>query len=528
MQSSSRWSASPGHSGARLFFVFVVVVACLTGLSLVRARHENVPPGGHAVMATAATAMPEAADVVPSDPAADILPVPVVAARLNLTDQDGKPFALSTLPPGVTAVFFGYTHCTDICPDTVGRLELAMADYGPGVNAVFVTVDPERDDVAALRDYTRYLAKGFSALTGTADQIRTAATDWGVQYAKQETDADGNYEMSHTTDVYIVDATGVMRARIPYGTAPATIADVMRLVSAAGAATRTAGPTSAQESTRAASALELDTDVVSTSLWAGRDIPVILSIRGPAGQLDDQAATVSVQLATADGEAVGAPVRATPIEPPGITDISWLAGMDIPVAGAYRFDVTAQSGAQPLRGSTALLTALDGGSTPRLGAAVPTIATATLVDTDGDLLSLSTDPTADRRLYQTSTASALASHQPFVLVLDSTRFRTTSACGKALVMIKYLLDRWPDVTFIHHEPFRYDVELDTPVLQGDLSDPVLTNVATAWGLGSGPWDSTSMPWIFVVDGNGMLRAKYQGVVGSEDVDVMLTLLEAGG
>ena len=93
-------------------------------------------------------------------------------------------------------------------------------------------------------------------------------------------------------------------------------------------------------------------------------------------------------------------------------------------------------------------------------------------------------------------------------------------------MARYLEDRWPALPFIHVEPFRYDVVTDTPVLEGSLTDPTLTDVATAWGIGGPPWGSTSMPWVFVVDQQGIVRAKYQGVMGSADIDVLLTLLDS--
>ena len=95
-------------------------------------------------------------------------------------------------------------------------------------------------------------------------------------------------------------------------------------------------------------------------------------------------------------------------------------------------------------------------------------------------------------------------------------------------MAKQLVYRWPDVPFIHHEPYRYTVISSSPQLEGSLQDPVLTEPAVVWGVGSEPWGVGSMPWLFVVDGDGVVRAKYQGVMGSADVDVMLTLLAAGG
>ena len=61
-----------------------------------------------------------------------------------------------------------------------------------------------------------------------------------------------------------------------------------------------------------------------------------------------------------------------------------------------------------------------------------------------------------------------------------------------------------------------------------MADPSLTEPADAWGIGGQPWGARSMPWIFVVDGSGLVRAKYQGVVGSDDVDVIVALIAAGG
>jgi peroxiredoxin len=67
-----------------------------------------------------------------------------------------------------------------------------------------------------------------------------------------------------------------------------------------------------------------------------------------------------------------------------------------------------------------------------------------------------------------------------------------------------------------------------PVLEGTLQDPRLTDVAEAWGVGSAPWGVASMPWIFVIDRDGLVRAKYQGVMGTADVDVLLSLLAQEG
>ncbi|HYL39697.1 MAG TPA: hypothetical protein VET90_00150, partial [Candidatus Binatus sp.] len=205
---------------------------------------------------------------------------------------------------------------------------------------------------------------------------------------------------------------------------------------------------------------------------------------------------------------------------------SFVATIDIPNPGWWRLAVSATVAGETRAGS-ADVAVLDPGTSAPLGVLAPTAHTPTLDDVGQQALAISTAPAPDLRLYRTSTTDALAAHQPFVLVIDSTRFRTTTACGKALVMVRYLLDRWPQVAFIHLEPFRYDVVTNAPVLEGTLMDPSLVDAATAWGIGGSPWGATSMPWIFVVDAGGTVRAKYQGVIGSDDVDVIVSLIEQG-
>lgn len=204
---------------------------------------------------------------------------------------------------------------------------------------------------------------------------------------------------------------------------------------------------------------------------------------------------------TTEGAAVGAPVEAAVVHPPGETTTYYVATLDIPTPGWWRVALSAAESRTPLV-STADVAALDPGTSATLGEPAPSVHTPTLDDVVGVRLAVTTDPAPDLRLSRTSTTDALAQHSPFVLVIDSTRFRITSACGKAIVMARYLLDRWPAVDFIHLEPFRYSVVTDTAVLDGSLADPQLTDPATAWGIGGSPWGAASMPWVFVVDGRG--------------------------
>jgi protein SCO1/2 len=506
----------------------VLVAACALASACAHGTHPNSTPSATSTTGSGASSSP----VASVDPASYAYPAPEAAPELQLTDQDGQPFALASLRGQPALVFFGYTHCPDVCPDTIGRVSQAMSAYDGPVRAIFVSIDPARDTVAWLKQYSGYMPAGFTMLTGSDVQIADVAAAWGVRYARVDGTNPSNYSMSHTAEVYAVDGAGLLRAHFPYGTPSAAMTAVLTgfrseaqastSPGASPAASVTASPTST-----AATAQTLQVEVASTSVWAGASIPVILNLTGPGGRLNDATAVVQVQLTDMSGGPIGQPVAAQPVTPPGLTDVSWIAQVSIPYPDAYRFSVSARSGVLPLVGSSALITALQDGGIPAIGARVPDVVTPTMADVGGDIRRLSTDPTPDQRLYQTSTADALAQHVPFVLVLDSTKFRVTTACGKAVQLIKYLLDRWPQLTFIHHEPFRYDIVTDTAVLEGTLEAPVLTDVATAWGLGADPWSATSMPWIFIVDENGILRAKYQGVIGSEDVDVIVSWLEAG-
>ncbi len=264
--------------------------------------------------------------------------------------------------------------------------------------------------------------------------------------------------------------------------------------------------------------------LVSTSVWAGGASPVILTITDGMGTPLDGSTPVSVRVVDAGGQAAGPDVPAVAIRPTGETQVSYVATLDIPSPGEWQLVLLGPDGAT----GSVPVEALDPGGTARLGAPAPDVDTPTLDDVGGNLLAVSTLPQADVRLYQASTADARAAGRAYVLVIDSARFKVSPACGRALSMIRFLLDRWTDVQFIHLEPFEYRIITSEPVLSGDLADPPLNAISRAFGLGDATWPATRMPWIFIVDGSGVVRAKYTGIVGSADVDVILSLLSGEG
>jgi protein SCO1/2 len=131
----------------------------------------------------------------------------------------GGPFAL-TAPDGRTVtnadfegrpflVFFGYTHCPDICPATLTELSAVFRELGAGakIAALFITVDPERDTPAALKAYLESFDPRIIGLSGDAAQTHAAARAFRV-YVRKQVDEGGGYSMDHTGVVYLMDKQG--------------------------------------------------------------------------------------------------------------------------------------------------------------------------------------------------------------------------------------------------------------------------------------------------------------------------------
>jgi hypothetical protein len=328
--------------------------------------------------------------------------------------------------------------------------------------------------------------------------------------------------MSHTADVFLVDAGGTLRARFPFGTDAPTMTAVIDALDPPMASETPPAATPPPDASRPPVA-DLEPLLVSSSVWAGGSSPVIFTL-GDRSDPGREPASLTIQPVTIDGAAVGPPARVRAVQPSGIDEVSYVAFVDLAWPGAWKLLVTAHDADGASHAGSMTVTALDPGGSAALGAPAPTLRTQVAGDVGGNLTYLTTDPLPDARLHATSTADALAAGTPFVLVVDSWSFKVTPQCGQAIVLAKRLLDRWGTVPFIHHEPYRYDVVTTEPVISGSIQEPVLTDVAAAWGVGTEPWGVFSMPWLFVVDGDGIVRGKYQGIMGSADVDVLLTYL----
>ena len=141
-----------------------------------------------------------------------------IGGPLRLTDQDGKPFDSTSLAGKPYAVFFGFTHCPDACPTTlseIARVEDEIGAPAKELTTLFVTVDPERDTPAVLKEYISNFGGNTVALSGTPEEVAQAAKEYRVFYKKVPT-SDGGYTMDHTAVLYLMGRKGEFRDVIAY------------------------------------------------------------------------------------------------------------------------------------------------------------------------------------------------------------------------------------------------------------------------------------------------------------------------
>jgi protein SCO1/2 len=128
----------------------------------------------------------------------------------TLTGSDGKPFSSSALSGKPHAIFFGFTHCPDVCPTTLARLVKLRNDLGAGDDSfqiLFVTVDPERDGPSEVGKYAELFDSPVTGLTGSLAQIEQVKKQFGI-FSRKVPDQSGGYGVDHTAVVLLFDGNG--------------------------------------------------------------------------------------------------------------------------------------------------------------------------------------------------------------------------------------------------------------------------------------------------------------------------------
>jgi protein SCO1/2 len=188
-------------SGRQLLLAAVALAVLLAGaILLLRGRDPAAEPVG-----------PEATRAGAYDP-------PRTAPDFALHGSDGSDVRLSDHRGKVVLLTFGFTHCAAVCPTTLATLARARAELGERadrVQVIFVTVDPERDTAAQMRDYLAAFDPSFIGATDDPDTLAKVREAYGITAEREGEGSD--YAMAHTSSIFLIDPEGRLRAMMPFG-----------------------------------------------------------------------------------------------------------------------------------------------------------------------------------------------------------------------------------------------------------------------------------------------------------------------
>jgi protein SCO1/2 len=143
--------------------------------------------------------------------AAGTLLANAIGGPFRLVDQNGKTVTDADLKGKWSLIYFGYTHCPDACPTALNDMSIALDELGPrrsAVRPVFITVDPERDTPAVMKDYVgAFEGADIVGLSGTREQVAAIEADYRVHVQRHDA-GDGEYSVDHSSMIYVMDPAG--------------------------------------------------------------------------------------------------------------------------------------------------------------------------------------------------------------------------------------------------------------------------------------------------------------------------------
>ena len=158
----------------------------------------------------------------------------LIGGPFALVDQTGKTMTDQDFRGRYMLVFFGFTHCPDICPAELQVISQSLEALGPKAEKVvpiFITLDPERDTPEAMGDYVKNFGSSFVGLTGSLEAIADAAKAYRVAFSKfvpEGQEDNQNYSIDHSALVYLMGPDGKYVAHFPYGTPSAKMTETLR------------------------------------------------------------------------------------------------------------------------------------------------------------------------------------------------------------------------------------------------------------------------------------------------------------
>lgn len=156
----------------------------------------------------------------------------LIGGPFSLVDHTGKRVSEKDFAGKYMLIFFGYTFCPDFCPGELQVISAALDRLGPDaerITPVFVTIDPERDTVAVMKDYVSNFHPRMVGLTGTPEEIAAMAKAWRVYYGRPKgEEGKTDYLMDHSTFTYLMGPDGKFIKHFPYSTDAAALADGLK------------------------------------------------------------------------------------------------------------------------------------------------------------------------------------------------------------------------------------------------------------------------------------------------------------
>ena len=148
---------------------------------------------------------------IPPELIAVLRPPAAPLKSFTLTDHNEQAFTKKNIKDKWSFLFFGYTHCPDVCPTTLHLLKKINTELkknpqtASDMQVIFVSVDPERDKPAMLKKYTQYFNKEFISVTAPSDKLTPFAKQFAAAYIKEKSVAPGEYLISHTSSIFLID-----------------------------------------------------------------------------------------------------------------------------------------------------------------------------------------------------------------------------------------------------------------------------------------------------------------------------------
>lgn len=216
---SSQAQSAPPNRTALYVVAGVMVIGVLAILAFVATKGLRTPPPEPTALIEGVTAINPPVDV----------------PDFTLTDEHNNSISLSKLNGKPTLLFFGYTHCPDFCPTTLvayQRIRAALGDKGAQLQFVFVSVDGTRDTPQVIEDYlnTRGVSDFVIGLTGLESKVQEVGKPFGLFFEHTPgTTSTTDYGVDHSTQMFLLDQQGKLRAVYSFGTEPQVIADNIKL-----------------------------------------------------------------------------------------------------------------------------------------------------------------------------------------------------------------------------------------------------------------------------------------------------------